>query len=202
MTSDRLRVDLRDPRLQDRVADNLNKFEITESGSLLFGINFGIVTDILTGPDGLLYVVSNTDGTVYRISRTPAPPGAFPPLTSQDALGDDTAREFLLAAALADLSGATSTEFPDFSDPTGGPTASVALPSAQRPDMVGSPVVGQEALEVNPRAARSRSDREADTAMAGDLLAAWTGMYTPQETSLLEEAGTQLGGPIQRGGPE
>lgn len=56
-----------DPRLQDRVADNLAKFDITESESLLFGINFGVVTDIQTGPDGKMYLVSLSNGAVYRI---------------------------------------------------------------------------------------------------------------------------------------
>ena len=57
-----------DPRLRDRVADNSAKFDITESESLLFGINFGIVTDIHTGPDGRLYLVSLSNGAVYQIS--------------------------------------------------------------------------------------------------------------------------------------
>ena len=65
-----------DPRLADRVADNLfspTKFEGTESESLLIGQGFGITPDIEQGPDGNLYVVSNTDGVIYKISRKPAP---------------------------------------------------------------------------------------------------------------------------------
>ena len=58
LTRDRRNFDLDDPRLQDRVADNINKWELTESESLLFGRNFGVGTDIQTGPDGHLYVVS------------------------------------------------------------------------------------------------------------------------------------------------
>ena len=58
-----------DKRLQDRVADNLGKYEITESESLLFGENFGVTPDIKESPDGTLYVVSNTQGTVYEIRR-------------------------------------------------------------------------------------------------------------------------------------
>jgi hypothetical protein len=50
-------------------ADNVGKLEITASESLLFGRNFGLVTDIHTGPDGHLYVVSNTHGAVYEIFR-------------------------------------------------------------------------------------------------------------------------------------
>ena len=63
-----------DPRLFDGVADNLAKFEITESESLLFGTNFGIGTDIHTGPNGNLFVVSLSHGTIYEISRQPTPP--------------------------------------------------------------------------------------------------------------------------------
>ena len=36
----------------DRVADNLAKHEITESESLLIGRDFGVGTDIETGPTG------------------------------------------------------------------------------------------------------------------------------------------------------
>jgi aldose sugar dehydrogenase len=52
--------------VQDGVADNVNKWEITESESLLFGRNrnFGVVTDVQTGPDGRLFVVSLSHGAV------------------------------------------------------------------------------------------------------------------------------------------
>ncbi len=56
-------------RLEDRVADNLFKFDITESESLLFGTNFGIGTDIHTGPNGNLFVVSLSNGAIYEIFR-------------------------------------------------------------------------------------------------------------------------------------
>lgn len=58
-----------DPSLEDHVADNLLKWEITESESLLFGRNFGVGTDVQTGPDGNLYIVSLTHGAIYEISR-------------------------------------------------------------------------------------------------------------------------------------
>jgi uncharacterized repeat protein (TIGR01451 family) len=67
LSSDRLKFATTDPRLQDKVADNLDKFDITESESLLIGKNFGITTDIQTGPDGNLYVVSLSNGAVYQI---------------------------------------------------------------------------------------------------------------------------------------
>ena len=65
----RKEVDVDDRRLRDKVADNLGKYEITESESLLFGENFGVTPDIKESPDGTLYVVSNTQGTVYEIRR-------------------------------------------------------------------------------------------------------------------------------------
>ena len=58
-----------DPRLEDRVADNTAKFDITESESLLFGTGFGVGTDIHTGPNGNLFVVSLTHGAIYEIFR-------------------------------------------------------------------------------------------------------------------------------------
>ncbi len=69
LTGNRRAVDVDDPRLEDGVADNINKWELTESESLLFGRNFGVGTDVQTGPDGHLYVVSLSKGAVYEIDR-------------------------------------------------------------------------------------------------------------------------------------
>jgi glucose/arabinose dehydrogenase len=69
LTGNRRKIAVDDPRLEDRVADNLAKFDITESETLLFGTNFGIGTDIHTGPNGNLFVVSLSNGAVYEISR-------------------------------------------------------------------------------------------------------------------------------------
>lgn len=85
LTADRQHLDLSaDPRLADRVADNGiaypvpfgtpagtagYKFDGTESESLLVGQGFGIITDIQTGPEGCLYLASNTDSAVYKICR-------------------------------------------------------------------------------------------------------------------------------------
>ncbi len=68
LTPDRLHFAFTDSRLNDLVADNADKFDITESESLLIGRDFGITTDIETGPNGDLYVVSNTNSAVYEIS--------------------------------------------------------------------------------------------------------------------------------------
>jgi aldose sugar dehydrogenase len=66
-----------DPLLADLVADNVGKFDGTESESLQFGIGFGVVTDIQTGPNGNLFVTSFSDGVIYEISRRAVPePGS------------------------------------------------------------------------------------------------------------------------------
>jgi glucose/arabinose dehydrogenase len=69
LTGNRQKIAVDDPRLEDRVADNNAKHDITESESLLFGTNFGVSTDIETRPNGNLYVVSISAGAVYEISR-------------------------------------------------------------------------------------------------------------------------------------
>ncbi len=75
LTPDRMHIDVSaDPRLADHVADNLfrpQKFDGTESESLKIGEGFGITPDIEQGPDGNLYVVSNTDNVIIRIRRRP-----------------------------------------------------------------------------------------------------------------------------------
>lgn len=69
LTGNRRAIGVDDPRLEDRVADNLAKHDITESESLLIGRNFGVATDIETGPNGNLFVVSLTNGEIYEIFR-------------------------------------------------------------------------------------------------------------------------------------
>src|SRR5262245_43584585 len=58
-----------DPTLRDRVDDNDYKFDEGQSESLVAGKNFGIVTNIVTGPDGNLYVTSTSNGAVYKIAN-------------------------------------------------------------------------------------------------------------------------------------
>ena len=69
LTGNRRSFGVDDPRLEDRVADNLAKHEITESESFLIGRDFGVATDIETGPNGNLYVVSLSRGAIYEIFR-------------------------------------------------------------------------------------------------------------------------------------
>ena len=70
LTGNRMKIAVDDPRLEDRVADNVTKHDLTESESLLIGRDFGIVTDIQTGPNGNLFVVSISRGAIYEIFRT------------------------------------------------------------------------------------------------------------------------------------
>jgi glucose/arabinose dehydrogenase len=58
-----------DPKLRDKVDDNDYKFDEGESTSLVAGENFGIATNIVTGPDGNLYVTSLSNGAVYMITN-------------------------------------------------------------------------------------------------------------------------------------
>jgi glucose/arabinose dehydrogenase len=69
LTGNRRRIAVDDRRLEDRVADNNAKHDITESESLLFGSGFGVGTDVETGPNGNLFVVSLSHGAVYEIFR-------------------------------------------------------------------------------------------------------------------------------------
>jgi glucose/arabinose dehydrogenase len=69
LSRDRKKVDVDDPDLAERVVDNTTKWDPTETESILVGKGFGTTPDIVQGPDGSLYVVSITDGAIYRISR-------------------------------------------------------------------------------------------------------------------------------------
>jgi glucose/arabinose dehydrogenase len=67
---DRTGVTLHDPRLLDLVADPVKEeSEDSELSSLIVGEGFGRITDIETGPDGLLYILSYEEGKIYRIVK-------------------------------------------------------------------------------------------------------------------------------------
>jgi glucose/arabinose dehydrogenase len=97
-------------RLGDNVADNKAKHEITESRGLLIGRNFGAVTDIEMGPNGNLYVVSLTQGTVYEIFR----------------IGADTGDQEFTATLTGEA------EVPGPGDPDGGGMASITVNLSKR----------------------------------------------------------------------
>ena len=62
LDSSRTGFAFKSPELADRV---LNTGE--SMGEILLGTGFGCVTDIEMGPDGLLYIVSLSDGKIYRL---------------------------------------------------------------------------------------------------------------------------------------
>lgn len=62
LNSDRIGFVFESPELSDNV---LNIDEPMDE--ILFGTNFGCVTDIEQGPDGFLYIVSLSKGAIYRI---------------------------------------------------------------------------------------------------------------------------------------
>ena len=72
LNSDRQHFVFTDTRLADRVADNTDKFDQTESESLVIGRDFGVTTDIVTGPNGNVFVVSLSNGAVYEIKSKPS----------------------------------------------------------------------------------------------------------------------------------
>jgi len=49
-------------QLSDKVANIGDSMD-----EIIFGTGFGCITDVKQGPDGLLYIVSLSDGTIYRI---------------------------------------------------------------------------------------------------------------------------------------
>ncbi|HKR61301.1 MAG TPA: PQQ-dependent sugar dehydrogenase [Pyrinomonadaceae bacterium] len=71
LSPDRQHFSFSDPDLLDLVADNQDKFDLAESESLLVGRDFGITTDIKTGPNGNVFVVSLSNGAVYEIKSKP-----------------------------------------------------------------------------------------------------------------------------------
>ena len=50
------------PAIKDNVANYGDSMD-----EIIFGTGFGCITDVKLGPDGLLYIVSYSDGTIYRI---------------------------------------------------------------------------------------------------------------------------------------
>jgi glucose/arabinose dehydrogenase len=75
VNEDRTGLTFHDPRLLDLVADPVKEEEEEDSAdselsSIIFGEGFGRITDIETGPDGLLYILTYEDGKIYRIGQS------------------------------------------------------------------------------------------------------------------------------------
>jgi len=60
---------------------------------IIFGTGFGCITDVVAGPDGLLYFVSLSDGTIYRIV-----PKSY---TTQNSASDSPQIQYWLYPAIA-----------------------------------------------------------------------------------------------------
>jgi glucose/arabinose dehydrogenase len=69
VNGDRTGLTFHDPRLLDLVADPVEEGEDSEMSSLIIGEAFGRITDIESGPDGLLYILTYEDGKIYRITK-------------------------------------------------------------------------------------------------------------------------------------
>ena len=67
--NNRKEIDPDDKRLRDGVADNLRKYDLTESETLLFGSNFGVTPEVKESPTGSLIVASSSLGTVFEIRK-------------------------------------------------------------------------------------------------------------------------------------
>lgn len=70
--------------LEDKVADTLK-----ESETVVFGSGFGGVTDIKTGPDGSLYIISFVEGAIYRVVPADGQKEDRASLTVKSALSGD-----------------------------------------------------------------------------------------------------------------
>jgi uncharacterized protein (TIGR03118 family) len=101
--SDRTGIDFNgDPnvRTTDNVFENNKDFDLMGDTSFLLGTGFGVGTDIQTGPNGDLYVVSLTKGEVYEIFRK----DAVSTFQTKNLVADDSA-----AALKANPNGGTPT---------------------------------------------------------------------------------------------
>lgn len=63
LDSSRTGFTFENPELYDLVLDSGDSY-----GEIIFGTGFGCITDVEAGPDGLLYIVSISDGAIYQIS--------------------------------------------------------------------------------------------------------------------------------------
>jgi glucose/arabinose dehydrogenase len=115
-----------DGGLADNVDDNAGKGDLGESADYVVGTGFGVVTDILRGPDGLLYVVSLSDNAVYALGPSQGSPPASPAASP---------------AASPDASAAPSPAASPGTSPGTSPAASPALSPAASPaaSVVASP---------------------------------------------------------------
>jgi hypothetical protein len=121
------------PALQDLIAD-----DATEQNLVRIGQNFGAITDLKIGPDGALYVVSLSNGDIYRIvgGPTPTPTNTIMPIpTPTQTNTSPPSATPTLTATPQDTATATPTNTP--------PTPPVCAPA---PETCRTPFVSDKAL--------------------------------------------------------
>ncbi|MDP9015941.1 MAG: PQQ-dependent sugar dehydrogenase [Thermoproteota archaeon] len=69
VNQDRSGLTFHDPRLLDLVADPVKEGVSGELSSLILGEGFGRITDVESGPDGFLYILTYEDGKIYKITK-------------------------------------------------------------------------------------------------------------------------------------
>jgi aldose sugar dehydrogenase len=156
--------------LADKVDDNTAKGDLGESKDNVAGTGFGIITDIRQAPDGLLYVVSMSDGTVYRIepneggaSPSASSASTTPPPASPTPAGSVTPSSAPPASTATELTIGTTTDASLKFDPTTAtvPTGVLVRLTFENRDSVphnltfGEPINAKTATVVPPGASET-----------------------------------------------
>ncbi len=115
LASDRRSLSFTDARLADKVADNNDKFDATESESLLIGHDFGVTTDVQTGPNGDLYLVSLSSGAVYEISAAKQSTLQFS--AANISAGEGSGHATVTVTRTGDTTGAAAIDYATVDDP-------------------------------------------------------------------------------------
>lgn len=155
-----------DDGLADGVDDNAQKGDLGESADYVVGTGFGVVTHIISAPDGMLYVASLSAGSVYRIGPADEVGGGEAPVESAAPSGDasgevveitvgtDSGTELLFdpteisvpAGAIVRLTFVNESTTPHnltFNDPIDAATATVVAPGAEETIEFTAPEAGE-----------------------------------------------------------
>lgn len=158
-----------DEGMSDLVDDNTQKGDLGESADYVVGTGFGVVTHIVNGPDGMLYISSIAAGEVYRVGPADqvggdgaAPDESAAPTGSGEAggevvqvtVGTDTGTELLFdptevtvtAGATVQLTFVNESTVPHnlvFNDPINAATATIVDPGAEETIEFTAPEAGE-----------------------------------------------------------
>jgi glucose/arabinose dehydrogenase/plastocyanin len=133
-----------DEGLADLVDDNASKGDLGESEPYVVGRGFGIVTHIVQGPDGMIYVVGHDSGNVYRIGPADQVGGGGEPTETAAATGD-TGGEVVEITVGTDTGTANEFDPLEISVPAG---ATVRLTFENRSDSVPHNLTFGDPIEV------------------------------------------------------